>query len=121
MSPSKGAPVKAFFGDEVKGKPIARFVPPALRAKDLNNNFDFTELKDLLYIASGEFANVYSGNWRGIRVAVKILKEEVRILEQQLVLALYLSIFFRPRALITNRPPFSISWTIEHKETSLLR
>mmetsp|Transcript_5892 Transcript_5892/g.12222 ORF Transcript_5892/g.12222 Transcript_5892/m.12222 type:complete len:421 (-) Transcript_5892:236-1498(-) len=79
VTPSKGAPVKAFFGvdDNSKGKKIlSRFAPPPPSGKDTNSNFDFTELKDLVYIASGEFANVYSGNWGSRRVAVKILKEE---------------------------------------------
>ena len=75
--------MKVFFGDynNTKGKKdfsMSRFAPPPPPGKDINVNFDFTELKDLVYIASGEFANVYSGNWGSKRVAVKILKEEVR-------------------------------------------
>ena len=69
------------FPSNPSTSPQSRFVPtpanPAV-SRDIKTDVDFSELKNLVYIASGEFANVFTGTWGDKRIAVKILKEEVR-------------------------------------------
>jgi len=59
---------------------VNREVPPpssvGLTVEDVDHNFDFNNLQNLSYIASGEFANVFRATWEGKRVAVKFLKDE---------------------------------------------
>lgn len=59
---------------------LGRKVPtPSLVAspeEEVDHNFDFSALKKLTYIASGEYANVFRGTWGEKRVAVKFLKDE---------------------------------------------
>jgi hypothetical protein len=49
--------------------------PPA-DAEEIDLSIDFTEIQNLKYKTSGEFANVYGGVYKGTPVAVKILKDQ---------------------------------------------
>ncbi|GMI06614.1 hypothetical protein TrVE_jg7942 [Triparma verrucosa] len=83
-STARAGKQKSHFNEEEAGlkdktNNESRFVPtpanPAV-SRDIKTDVDFSELTNLVYIASGEFANVFTGTWGDKRIAVKILKEE---------------------------------------------
>ena len=49
---------------------------PFYDENSVNHNIDFSTIRGLSYIASGEYGNVFRGKWEGKNVAVKILKDE---------------------------------------------
>ena len=82
LSKTFSSEVKDFnLHTEVNVNNVNRYVPhPSVigntAAEDVDHNFDMSQLENLVYIASGEYANVFKAKWRGKRVAVKFLKDE---------------------------------------------